>query len=171
VKKNGFKIDLKILRQGAMLHDIVKVCDFKELDLENFTEIYTAADVQFWTQLIKAAHKDGHVLAAYNILKGLGEDELAVIVKKHGYNSLIDEKKSERPQTWEEKIVYYADKRVMHDQVVSLAERLEDGRRRYFPAGDVPVNEHLVEKAIFKLEVEIMKAAGMKPEDISHDSV
>lgn len=171
LQKKGIKVNLEVLRQGAMLHDIAKVCDFKELDLSMFTGTYTAEDVQFWQMLIKTGGKDGHVKAGFNILRDLGEEELALIIKKHGYNSLIAENPGDRPQTWEEKIIYYSDKRVKHDKVVSVEERLKDGRQRYFPDGNVPTTDALVQKALLKLETEIMKAAGLKPEDLSDATV
>lgn len=171
LRKNGEKIDLKLLRQAALLHDIVKLCDFEELDLQSLDQTYTAEDVQFWSSLIKSCHKDGHVAAAFNILKDLGEDELALIVKKHRFGSLMDSDVEERPKTWEEKLLYYSDKRVMHDKVVPLSQRLEDGRKRYFPSGKIPKDDKLVEKALYKLEYEICEKAGLKPSDINETTI
>ena len=33
--------------------------------------------------------------------------------------------------SWEEKILYYADKIVMHDKITTLKERLKEGHSRY----------------------------------------
>jgi uncharacterized protein len=166
-KKNE-KIDLEVLRQAALLHDLMKLCDFKELDLEHFDPnfTYSADDVRFWSALIKSCNLDGHIKAVFNILTELGEDRLAEIIKKHRFTSLIDPDPRERPQTWEEKVLYYADKRVMHYKVVSIKERLDDGRKRYFPHGDLPPDDSLVEKALVKLEKEICEKAGIMPDDI-----
>jgi uncharacterized protein len=160
----GEKVDLHNLRQASLLHDILKLCDFKELRLEYFTQTYSQEDVHFWTELIKSCSHKGHIQAAYELLIGLDEPELAEIVKKHRFNCLIEE--SEKPVTWEEKLLYYADKRVMHDKVVSIKERLEDGRKRYFPDGKVPVDDSLVEKALFELEQEICGRAEIKPDEL-----
>ncbi len=169
IHQSGEKINLIVLRQAALLHDVLKLCDFKELDIENFEQTITAEDISFWTALMKSCSHVGHVEAAYNVLKDLGENEIATIVRKHRFEGLIS--KRDKPKTWEEKLLYYADKRVRHDEIVSVAERLEDGRQRYFPDGNLPPNDHLVEKALYKLEKEICSKAGIKPKDITEKSV
>lgn len=169
IKQKGEKLDLILLRQSALLHDVMKLCDFNKLDIEHFEQNVTAEDIQFWTALMKSCSHIGHIEAAYNMLREIGEDEIAEVVRKHRFDGLIDEK--EKPKTWEEKLLYYADKRVRHDEIVSIAERLIDGRERYFPDGDLPENDHHVEKAIYKLEKEICAKAGIKPEDITEKAV
>jgi uncharacterized protein len=95
-----------------------------------------------------------HEDTAYEFLK---EDypELALAIKKHAYRSLIDE--VSKPQTIEEKIVYYADKRVMHDKVVPLLERLEEGHRRNNPAGCKKTTAY-IDSLIIELEKELLSA-------------
>ena len=169
IQQAGHQVDLIAVRQGALLHDVLKICDFKTLDIENFEQNVTAEDIQFWTALMKSCNHIGHEEAAYNMLKEAGEEKIATIVRKHRFAGLIEPEN--KPKTWEEKLVYYADKRVRHDQIVSLAERLEDGRERYFPDGKLPPNHELVEKAIFKLEKEICTVAGIKPQQINEETV
>lgn len=169
LKQNGHEIDLIVLRQAALLHDILKLCDFPELDLTYFDQDVTAEDIEFWSRLVKSCHKDGHVVAAYNMLMDLGEKRLAVIVRRHGFRSLIEP--VNRPETWEEKLIYYADKRVKHDQVVSAKERLRDGRERYFPDGNVPDHDPHVQEALYQLEQEICEAAHVTPEGVNEKSV
>ncbi len=92
-----------------------------------------------------------HEEAAYEFLKN-EYPELALAIRKHAYRSLLDEKL--KPQTIEEKIVYYADKRVMHDKVVPLMERLEEGHRRNNPAGCKKTAEY-IDSLIVELEKEL----------------
>lgn len=169
ITANGEKINLIQLRQAALLHDLMKLCDFRQLDIEHFEQNVTAEDIHFWTALMKSCQNIGHVEAAYNVLMDLNEPELAKIVRAHRFEGLIS--KEARPATWEEKILYYADKRVRHDEVVSTQERLVDGRARYFPDGNVPEHDHLVEKALLELEAEICSAAGITPVDVSEKNV
>jgi uncharacterized protein len=84
--------------------------------------------------------------------------ELALAIRKHAYKSLLDEKL--KPHTIEEKIVYYADKRVMHDKVVPLKERLEEGHRRNISVRckrDADID--YVDSLICKLEQELFAIA------------
>lgn len=168
LQQKGEKMNVVLLRQAALLHDVLKLCDFKKLDIEHFEQNVTAEDIHFWTALMKSCSHIGHTEAAYNMLKDLGEDELAVTIRKHRFGSLTSE---DPPETWEEKLLYYADKRVKHDKIVSIAERIQDGRERYFPDGNLPQDDHLVEKALYKLEAEICTKAGIKPEDITEKAV
>ena len=71
--------------------------------------------------------KDQHVMRGFRLLKKLGYPEVAKVMKKHSLYKL--EVKSNQPSTWEEKIVFYADKRCKDDKIVSLKQRfnaLED---------------------------------------------
>lgn len=169
LRQAGEKLDLVVVRQGALLHDVMKLCDFKKLDFEHFEQNISAEDIQFWTALMKSCSHIGHVEAAYNMLMEIGEEKLAVIVRKHRFAGLID--KRDKPVTWEEKLVYYADKRVQHDKIVSIPQRLKDGRERWFPDGNLPPDDHLVEKAIYKLEKEICSKAKLNPGQITEESV
>jgi uncharacterized protein len=164
--RRGEKIDLAVLRQAALLHDIVKICDFKDTSLIKAIGDFNAEDVAFWMKLHKSCSADGHITAAYKILTDLKEPLLAEIIRKHRYESIIDPDPSERPSTWAEKLLYYADKRVMHDKIVGMRKRLDDGRRRYF-GGQIRPQDLEIEKELFKLESDICAAAGITPEDIN----
>ena len=90
-----------------------------------------------------------HVIGGYELVKSLGFPEVATIIKKHGLYYLEDEEFI--PQTWEEKIVFYADKRVKDDKIVSIGERFEYIKQRY--------NKENIEKEIEftkKIEVELL---------------
>ena len=73
--------------------------------------------------------KDNHIVAGAELLKRLGFYEVSETTKKHSLYNLDDEKV--QPKTIEEKIIFYADKRVKGDKIVSLDERHEDLKKRY----------------------------------------
>ena len=103
-----------------------------------------------------------HEDAAYEVLKEK-YPVLALTIKRHKYAAILDEQ--EGPRTWEEKIVYYADKRVMHDKVVSLGQRLEEGHKRntYLHHTEVQhkINTSKIDSLIYKLEQEIFQHTGI----------
>ena len=78
---------------------------------------------------IKKISNGDHVIEGYELIKSLGFPEVAEIIKKHGLYHLEQEEFS--PQTWEEKIVFYADKRIKNDRIVSVEERFEYIKQRY----------------------------------------
>lgn len=100
-----------------------------------------------------------HVDAGVKILNDEGMRDIGEIIKKHSINAIVEEDKI--PTTWEEKLIFYTDRRVIEDKLVSLDERITDLRTRY------PDIEKFLWKAvpkIAKLEEEIFSIL-----DISKD--
>ncbi len=90
-----------LILSAALLHDITKTRSFETGELHSFT--------------------------GGRLLNRLGYPEVGEIIRQH---VLLDEGWDAGPVT-EEEIVNYADKRVLHDQVVSLESRLTYIRKRY----------------------------------------
>ena len=78
---------------------------------------------------IKKLSPNDHVVEGYEFIKSLGFKEVASVMKKHGLYYLS--KNDFVPKTWEEKIVFYADKRVKGSKIVSVDERFEYIKQRY----------------------------------------
>jgi len=95
--------------------------------------------------------KDCHGSKACEKLREKELHELAEIARKHILEK-VDELK-----TLEEKIVFYADKRVVEDKVVSLQERLEFIRSKYGSRSEEAMHCIVAcEPKILKLEKELM---------------
>jgi len=77
--------------------------------------------------------KEKHAWSGGILLRTLGFPRIAEIVEQHV--TLPDLNLD--GQIEEREIVYYADKRVMHDRVVSIHERVEDLIRRYATGEDI----------------------------------
>ncbi|MAE42934.1 hypothetical protein CMO93_04125 [Candidatus Woesearchaeota archaeon] len=93
--------------------------------------------------------KENHVVIGANLLKRMGFPEIAEIVKKHSLYKNSEE--GVQLRTIEEKIVFYADKRVKGKKVVSLEGRFEDLKKRY----NVELKDEL--KFCKKLEEELLQ--------------
>lgn len=94
-------VDRNRVMAGALLHDIAK------------------------TRCL--ATKEHHDASGAEILRALGFSSIAEIVEQHVFLHHVD-----LHGTLEEReIVYYADKRVMHDQIVTVEERIQDLVKRY----------------------------------------
>jgi uncharacterized protein len=157
IAANGTDVNIDFVQRACLLHDIMRAGDFhKPLD-EIFDEPVSEEDIKKWRQLSHQYDGLHHEDAAYEFLKNQ-YPQLALAIKKHAYKALIDE--TLRPRTIEEKIIYYADKRVMHDKVVPLAERLEEGHRRNVPADCKKIiDTDYVDSLIFEIEQELFAAA------------
>ena len=91
--------------------------------------------------------KKNHVIEGANLIRKLGFPEVAEVVKKHNLYKIENEEV--QPHTFEEKIVFYADKRVIGNKVASLKERFDDITKRYNVSLD---NEYKFAK---KIEAEL----------------
>ena len=84
------------------------------------------------------------------ILNSMGEEKISDLVKKHDFIEI------DNLSTWEEKIIYYADKRADGDKIVTLEKRFEEGRKRNVKNKKEELLVEIIEKKIKKLEREII---------------
>ena len=120
------KINLELLDRACLLHDISKIA------------------------AIQKGKNEDHGELGYELLKKHGYPEVAIIVRKHPLHCILDAKR--KPKSLEEKILFYADKRVKDNKVVTLKERLSDLRKRY-PEYKAGINKS--GPLVLKLEMEL----------------
>jgi len=159
--EKGEKIDLELLETAAYLHDLVRVVDFKTFTPDKFPNQPTEKELNKWCELRTNFQGKHHADAACEILCTKKYPELAEMIKKHKFLSIINPK--EIPKTWEEKLLFYADKRVNHDQIVTLKERFETGRQRN-TENKITKEGTLAEKKIYELEKEIFEKIQLSPD-------
>jgi uncharacterized protein len=168
LKEKGIEINIELVERACLLHDVIRICDLEESDYLKFEQNYPQEDKIKWRQLRAKYKAIGHERAAYDILKDK-YPALALVIRKHRYMSMLEKK--EKPGTWEEKLVYYADKRVMHERIVSLKERLADGHKRnvHIHGSKVQsqINSAKADPLIYKLEKEIFDAIGLDAAEVS----
>jgi len=168
LNEKGITVDVNLVDRACLLHDIVRICNIKELDYSRFEQPVTAEDKAKWQQLREKYKGIPHEYAAYDILKDKFP-VLALTIKKHRYIGILDEKK--KPNTWEEKLVYYADMRVMHEGIVLLQERLTEAHKRnvrfYKTEAQRLSTIAKVDPLIYRLEKEIFDEIGLSPHQIT----
>lgn len=159
--KVGEEIDLELLDMASLFHDFLRVVDMKELDTEEYGYTASEEEIEFWKQLREEYQGMHHGDATAKFLQEK-YPELAKTVRRHKYHCLSTD---DAPQTWEEKILNYVDKRVKHDELVSLKERFDDIEKRYPELKTNP--ESIKNKGlIIELEKEIFDKLSIKPEDL-----
>jgi len=141
--KKGHKIDIDLIEQAALVHDILRVCDFHELTLSKLDQTPKAKDIETWLTLREKYGKLGHSKAAAKILRQLKQPAIANLVDKHAIYQV------ENLKTLEEKILYYADKRIKDDRIVSLRRRFKAFR----------VRNKTAESKVYDLERELKSLA------------
>ena len=113
------------LTRAAEVHDLLRFVDFRQNGAHG-TDEPTEEQQNTWIRWKERFPGQRHEAACATFLRGEGYDALAHIVEPHGL-SLPHPSRT----TIEQRILYYADKRVMSDTVVTLDERLADFRMRY----------------------------------------
>lgn len=99
--KGGIAVDRELIAAAALLHDIAKTRSLET--------------------------KEPHDASGAALLRGMGFASIASIVEQHVI--FLDFDPAGRLE--EREIVYYADKRVMHEKIVTVQERVADLVARY----------------------------------------
>lgn len=134
--EKGAPIDLKTLTLAALLHDIKK-----------FSSLNTG---------------ENHALAGYKLMQKLGYERIGEIIYAHIF---LKAPKPKSPIS-EEEIVFYADKRVKHDEIVTLRERFKDLRERYGRTLKALIRMALLEEMTLLLEKRLFKGLEINPESL-----
>ena len=145
LKKAGHKKDKELVVKASLLHDLLRVADFSKFDLKRFRQEVRSGDLEKWIELREKYGEKGHVKAGADVLKKLGHKRIANLIAKHGISSVG------KLKSWEEKVVYYADKRVVGTRKVRLKTRLRKIWKKH------PSSKSL-EPKIIALEKEIKAA-------------
>ena len=141
LKENAIDINVELVDYASLLHDLVRLPEQVE-DPE-----------------LKKMH---HAEVNYQILKD-NYPEIAEIILTHKLENLLDWKTLDN---WEKIVVNYADKRVNNDEIVSITDRINLGKKRWkVKIIDDKSEEILTE--LSKLEQKIFNKINLKPEDIN----
>ncbi|MFH1444726.1 MAG: tRNA (adenosine(37)-N6)-threonylcarbamoyltransferase complex ATPase subunit type 1 TsaE [Candidatus Peregrinibacteria bacterium] len=139
--KQGQIIRLDALRAAGAVHDLLRFVDFHR-GTSHVARESNPEHADTWAR-VKAQYPDlRHEAAVAQFLTGKGFPELAEIVRVHGL-TLADALRI----TIEQRLLYYADKRVKLDEVVSLEERLRDFTVRYSNLGKLQESDAWYDEA------------------------
>ncbi|MGB5217176.1 MAG: HD domain-containing protein [Smithella sp.] len=133
--KTGVSVNRELVMAASLLHDITK------------------------TRSLKTHEK--HAASGGELLRDLGFSSVAEIVEQH----VIIRDLNPGGGIEEKEIVYYADKRVMHDTIVSIEERVQDLMVRYGTTEEI--REQIFRNREQMLAVE-QKIAGLMKVTMHH---
>ena len=132
------KVDKKLLIAAALLHDIDKA--------------------------VLTLPGERHPDRAVRILKEEGMGEVADLVKTHALHTILNPATS--PKTWEEKILYLADKMVKYD-IITVDERFKLWNDEHLPRDAQEILDRAYPK-VKALETEIFSFIAIRPEKVNH---
>lgn len=162
--EKGEIMSLGFLYEAAMLHDMVRLIDFTELNREHFDEEVTDAKWKKWQDLREIYKGRHHAEVAQEILMQRGRPEVADIIRKHCTSCILQKANAEELITWEDKLLYYADKRVKHSSIVTMQERFKIGREQNPLIAKSLAESVEIEAKANELENAIFEIIGEDPE-------
>ena len=132
--ERGTFVRRSLVRAAGRAHDLFRFWDFRpEAAPPGFTSAPDARAVwDTWTNAFDAAN---HEEAAAAFLRERGFPAVASVAGAHSVHLPVRER-----TTVEQHILYYADKRVINDRFVSIADRYEDFAVRYRNGVRTPEN-------------------------------
>ncbi|MFH1426411.1 MAG: HD domain-containing protein [Candidatus Kerfeldbacteria bacterium] len=134
--QKGIDIDVELVDRAALLHDVVRVTEWKELNVENMPYVPGEEEIQAWKKQREAYPPSmSHTEVNYITLKDT-YPELAEVVRTHCITKTMD------CTSWEQKVLNYADRRVAHDVIVTVKERLQEGENRANEQGLEPFENY-----------------------------
>ena len=131
-------LDSKMIRSAALLHDITKTRSFN-----------TGED---------------HALTGSQFLAGRGYPEVGDLVRQH---VVLDEYSVAKIPVEAADIINYADKRVLHDEIVNLDTRLDYILERYAKKAEHRERIYLLWEKTRYLENRIFRDLPFSPEDLN----
>jgi uncharacterized protein len=139
LEEAGFPLDLPLIEAGALLHDIGK------------------------TPCLGTSRN--HAEWGAQIVTDVGYPEVADLVREH----IIVASDGGNPTLIREaELVNYADKRVLHTQVVTLAVRFADLRERYAKSREARHRLAALEEKARRLESKLFSHLDFTPADLLH---
>lgn len=159
IYKNGYFVDTNLVNASALLHDLVRIVNFPNLDNRaNFKEKITDKKITIWKNLMSKYAKFHHGDIAAKFLNKQGFCSCAEVIFQHKSKTIFTNQK----MTLEEEIVYFADKKVLHDNIVTLHQRFEDGKIRHNVYSAEKQND--LENRVKKLGNKLFSYAELKDE-------
>ncbi|MBN2458584.1 HD domain-containing protein [Candidatus Woesearchaeota archaeon] len=168
--EKGIDVNRELVERAALLHDLLKPVDFDDIADPILGSELSVRQIGFFGQLKERFFGLSHEDAAFELFHD-SYPELAEAIRKHKYVNIIEP--ACQPFSWEEKILTYADKRVAHDQIVTLDERFIEGHRRYEreydDAGLGTEDIERIDSAYRSLEKELFGKIMIDPDKIKEE--
>ena len=136
LKLKGIQMDGQLVQAASLLHDITKTRSFET--------------------------KENHALTGGQVLADLGYPAVGDLVRQH---VRLDDY-SEHRRLREALIINYADKRVLHDRIVSLDERMNYIMDRYGKNPELQQRIQMLQGKTKALEKNIFSYLPFEPDDL-----
>lgn len=156
----------------CLLHDMGNIIKF---DLNYFPEFLQPEGLEYWQQVkdeyVEKYGKDEHHATQEIITELVSSNKVINYANQVGFSKLNETKKDE---SLAKKICAYSDMRVGPYGVISIQERVDDGRKRYEGRKDKVIGSDKfgeLASALKEVEKQIFEVVTIRPEDITNELV
>lgn len=156
----------------CLLHDMGNIIKF---DLNYFPEFLEPEGLEYWQKIkdeyIQKYGNDEHHATQKIIAELVNSEKIKKYADQVGFSKLEN---TQKQKSLAKKICVYADMRVGPYGVISIQERVADGRKRYEGRKDKAVGSDKFEflaQALKEVERQIFERVSIKPEDVTDDVV
>lgn len=157
LKEKGVEVNLELIEKAALLHDFLKVVVLERLD-KDYALDYSKEEKEMWEHLRERYPGMNEAEVSYLILKE-EYPELALLIRNFSDHQRM-------VQSWEEKILLYADARVLKNETVGLKERMDYVEKKYWHSTP---GFGLFYQKIKNYEEEIMEESGLEAERLGEE--
>lgn len=164
------KIDVVV--RACLLHDMANILKF---DFTSFPEFFEPEGKEYWQKIqqdVQKTYGSQEHAATLQIAREVGVDQTVIdLMDGVGFSHISATLHS---QSMERKICCYADMRVGPWGVISVADRLADGKKRYANRPDHSLDPQVYERLVtdlYILEQAVFAQAKIQPADITDQSI
>ncbi|OGK47992.1 hypothetical protein A3A93_04285 [Candidatus Roizmanbacteria bacterium RIFCSPLOWO2_01_FULL_38_12] len=166
------KVDSDSIVAACLLHDMGNIIKFK-LDL--FPSFVEPQGIEYWQKVqndfFEKYGREEHI-ATIKIAKEIGvDDTVMTLLESIGF---LQAKENFETADFDKKIAAYSDMRVEPYGVVSLKERLRDGRKRtivHKPNSTDFIHFTEMAKYLKKIETQIFEKTSISPDDVTDKKI
>jgi hypothetical protein len=156
----------------CLLHDMGNIIKF---DLNYFPEFLKPEGLEYWQKVkdeyIKTYGESEHYATQSIIAELVDSERIKEYANQVGFSKLQE---TENDTSLAKKICAYSDMRVGPHGVISINERVADGRKRYEGRIDKAIGSDRYEvlaNALKEVEKQIFEIATIKPDDITDELI
>ncbi len=163
----GESVNKEEIISACLIHDMGNII---KMEMHVFPEVFNPEGIEYWEEIKKeyiAKYGKNESEANVLIAKELVSNAIVELVVSFGYPKAVQNMEG---SDWGKKICIYSDMRVAPLGVLSLRERIDEGRKRYAHRKDfdlLALDRIKTEEALFEIEKQIFKNCKIKPEDIT----
>jgi putative nucleotidyltransferase with HDIG domain len=136
LNKQNYRLNFDLIQSAALLHDITKTRSFKT--------------------------REDHALTGCKYLSDCGYPEIGDLIRQH----VTLDKYSDSGRISETEVLNYADKRVLHDEIVDLDRRLDYIVERYAQSAEHRERIYLLWQKTGEMENKLFKDLLIAPDDL-----